>query len=298
MIHDGFYQWLLNNEYAEGTAKTYTRKLDYISLKEDDPVYLSEEVISAFLLSENTSPSNHNHWVASLKAYARYCQSKETPVSYVGALESKKVPKRLPKPLEQKTINELCDAIDLRSLVGIRDRAIIEILYCGLRNHEVCGLNRYAIEDRSLRVIGKGNKERIVPVNRVAWGFLMDYILISQGDPEIIEIAERNKSDAFRVLVDRIGDGPVFFTQDNTPIHTKYVWEVVNKRATDVGARGVHPHRFRHSFATHILDSGYDNLLYIKDVMGHSSLNTTHLYVEVSSRGREDLNAHHPRERE
>jgi integrase/recombinase XerC len=178
---------------------------------------------------------------------------------------SPKVPKRLP---EVPTASELEDffarlaaePITTRDeILPVRDRAIFELLYgCGLRAAELVGLNRTDIEPGVLRVRGKGSKERIVPYGRYAAQALTTYLQQQTAGPA------------------------VFVNHRGGRLTTRSVGRIVKKYATLFAENsGMHPHSFRHAYATHMLDSGAD-LRVIQELLGHARLSTTQKYTQVS----------------
>ena len=177
-------------------------------------------------------------------------------------LASPRLPRRLPSVLPKDESKELLDAPAEDTLAGRRDRALLELLYAsGLRVAECCGLDLEDVDRRhgSVRVMGKGSKERVVPVGEIALKALEAYLDRRGG-----------------------GHGPLFRNARGTRLSTRSVHSIVRRRARAAGlARRVTPHTFRHTFATHLLGEGAD-LRFIQELLGHSRLSTTQRYTHVS----------------
>ena len=191
--------------------------------------------------------------------------------------------KRLPKVLAPSEVRRMLEAPDPRSPVGLRDRALLETLYSsGARVGEVVGLRVGDLDLREgkARVLGKGRKERLVPLGRYAVEALDLYL--AAGRP--------------RLLGDREDPGYVFLSVRGRPLVDRDVRRIVERTALGVlGAEPVTPHTFRHTFATHLLDGGAD-LRTVQELLGHASIGTTQIYTHVSqARLRETYRRTHPR---
>ena len=198
-------------------------------------------------------------------------------------LESPKMAMRLPEVLTLQEIDDIINAIDLSKNEGQRNRAIIEILYsCGLRVSELCSLklSDLYIKEQFIRVTGKGDKQRLVPISSRAIAELEAYfedrnrINIKPGFEDYVFISERLKKPLSRIMVFHM------------------IKEVTMIAGTN---KCVSPHTFRHSFATHLLEGGA-NLRVIQAMLGHESISTTEIYTHIdSTRLREEIIMHHPR---
>lgn len=177
--------------------------------------------------------------------------------------------KKLPEVLSVNEIQKLIDSIDTNTAAGIRDRAIIEILYaCGLRVSELCNLeNQNIIWDYEvLRIIGKGNKERIVPIGSSALFWLSEYI------NKVRPLYIKNPTKTTPAL---------FLNQRGKKLTRMGVWKILHNYAVKVGMGDkVHPHVFRHSFATHLLEGGAD-IRAVQEMLGHSDISTTQIYTNI-----------------
>lgn len=198
-------------------------------------------------------------------------------------LPSPKTGSHLPEVLTLSEINDIIAAIDLSETEGQRNRAIIEMLYsCGLRVSELCGLQMSDIyaEEGFIRVIGKGRKERLVPVSQCAlheldmWYADRCHITPKPGNEDYVFLSFRRRNKLSRITV----------------------FHIIKVLAEAAGiTKEISPHTFRHSFATHLLEGGA-NLRAIQEMLGHESIATTEIYTHIDSRRlREEILLHHPR---
>lgn len=200
-------------------------------------------------------------------------------------LKSPKIGMHLPDVLTLQEIDDIINAIDLSKKEGQRNRAMIEVLYsCGLRVSELCGLKMsdLYIDEQFVRVTGKGDKQRLVPISERAIAELEAYftdrnmIPIKPGYEDYVFVSERLKKNLSRIMV----------------------FHFIKQLVLSAGIKkGVSPHTFRHSFATHLLEGGA-NLRVIQAMLGHESIATTEIYTHIDrTRLREEIIEHHPRNR-
>ncbi|MEM7622641.1 MAG: tyrosine-type recombinase/integrase, partial [Planctomycetota bacterium] len=175
-----------------------------------------------------------------------------------------------------------------RALLWIRDRAVLEIMYAsGLRASEVgaIGTSEYTSSIGVLRVLGKGDKQRLVPMGEPAQVWLERYL--AEVRPKLVA--------AGLASGDRRDKGRIFLTRSGRPIERVRVWQIVKKWSAVAGLAGVHPHMLRHSFATHLLHGGAD-LRVVQELLGHADIGTTQVYTHVDKRHiRATLDTCHPR---
>jgi integrase/recombinase XerD len=188
----------------------------------------------------------------------------------------------LPKYLNRKEIENLLAAPDAAEPAGLRDRAMLEILYAaGLRVSELCGLEMTALELNHgfIRVRGKGNKERLVPVGRSAIGCVNEYL--EKGRAAIL----KGRACPY-----------VFVTARGTRMTRQCFWQRLALHGKKAGIfRNLTPHVLRHSFATHLVENGAD-LRSVQTMLGHADISTTEIYTHVArSRLRSTVDQHHPR---
>jgi integrase/recombinase XerD len=178
-----------------------------------------------------------------------------------------RIERYLPETLNEIQAEQLLEAIDATAPLGLRDRAMIELLYAsGLRISELANarLENFNAEERILRVIGKGSKTRLVPVGRKACEALAQYLS-----------GERPK------LLSRRTGNEIFLSVRGTKMTTVRIWQIVKKHAKRSGLEAnIYPHLLRHSFATHLLGNGAD-LRIIQEMLGHADISTTQVYTHV-----------------
>ena len=197
-------------------------------------------------------------------------------------------PKRdqpIPSHLPVDDMFRLLERPDRESPLGLRDLAILEVLYsCGLRVSELAGMNLSSIDfdQRLVRVLGKGNKERIVPIGRNALKAVKDYVDAAGG------LRKKGKQN--------LADPPLFINYMGGRLSTRSIGKVVKKYGRECALlMEISPHSLRHTFATHLLDGGAD-LRSVQELLGHASLSTTQKYTHVSlDRLMEVYDKAHPR---
>lgn len=186
-------------------------------------------------------------------------------------IELPKKAKKLPEVLDPTEVETIIDQADRTTSVGIRDAAILETLYAsGMRVSELTNLemDKLYFEIGFIRVIGKGNKERLVPVGEIAQLALEHYIETSRK--EFLNPDNPGKSK-----------NRLFLNQRGGPLTRMSIWNIVNKYAMKADiTKNVYPHIFRHSFATHLLEGGAD-LRAVQEMLGHTSILTTEIYTHV-----------------
>lgn len=196
--------------------------------------------------------------------------------------------KRLPKALSVEQVQQLLDAIDRGNPVGLRDAALLELLYgTGARISEVTNLDVDDVSrvltdpDLGLRLLGKGNKERLVPLGSYARAALEAWLV--RGRPVLMAAARRATP---ALLLNTRGDR----------LSRQSAWSIIRSRAADAAlTTEISPHSLRHSFATHLLDGGAD-VRVVQELLGHSSVTTTQIYTEVTVEHlREVYRGAHPR---
>ncbi|MFM1769945.1 MAG: site-specific tyrosine recombinase XerD [Verrucomicrobiota bacterium] len=222
--------------------------------------------------------------VAAFRAFYRFAENEGLlPVNVAAQLTLPRRWQRLPKDLTRDEMERLLRPRAPETPEGLGDQAVLELAYaCGLRISELCHLRleQLQLEAGFITVIGKGNKERAIPVGRAAVGALRRYL--EAGRPR---------------LVTPRSTGVVFLTGRGAAFNRVSLWRRIKRRAAEAGLeRNVTPHMLRHSFATHLLENGAD-LRVIQELLGHASIGTTEIYTHVGgSRLREVHRRFHPRE--
>ena len=231
------------------------------------------------------APTSLRRRAAALKGFYRFAFGEGLiDVDVATHLDLPRQSRRLPDTLD---VNEVDRLLEAASVGGVRDRALLELLYAaGLRVSEAIGLDRedLSLDGAFVRVIGKGDKERLVPIGEVSIDHLSDWI-----DGQRAELIERHH-------VEPVRGGPLFLGDRGRRLARQQAWTAVDAAARRAGLDGkVSPHTLRHSFATHLLEGGAD-LRVVQELLGHASISTTQLYTHLTGeRIRDVYRRAHPR---
>lgn len=276
----------LDRGLSEKTIEAYLSDLREIALKANtEPKNLTELEIQDILhhwKTHNLATASIQRKISSLRTYFLHLRQKDpTLVDPTSKLELKSRARTLPKTLTKAEVEKILQSPDTQTPEGIRDRTMLELLYaCGLRVSELTELKRGSLqlEQAQLRIVGKGNKERLVPVAPEALKWLQKYLLEIYPQWNIGFEHEE------------------IFLQDRKPISRQVVWALVKKYAAKAGVgKQVSPHFLRHSFASHLLEGGMD-LRSVQMLLGHQDITTTQIYTHVEqSRLLEAHRKFHPR---
>lgn len=282
---------LLEKGLSQNTVEAYIRDLnkllvfaenEQLSLKTIKTSNLEEFL--AGLFDSNLSPRSMSRVVSALKSFFRYLlldqYRKDNPTDL---LESPKTGIKLPVVLSIEEIDLILSVIDVSTLEGTRNYAIIETLYsCGLRVSELTTL-RFSdlyLDEGFIRVVGKGNKQRLVPISEIAiqkinnWLDYRRLINIKKGNEDFVFVSSRRGKALSRITVFH------FIKQYAEAAEIK---------------KEVSPHVFRHSFATHLLERGA-NIRVIQEMLGHEKITTTEIYTNIDRTFlRQEIIEHHPR---
>ena len=184
-------------------------------------------------------------------------------------LETPRLKRRLPAVLSVEEVISILKKPDVEDILGIRDRAMLEVLYgCGLRISELLGItiNNLFLDEELIRIVGKGSKERFSPVGKEAIHWLKIYL--ARGRPLL------SKGTTSRNIL--------FLNRNGRPMSRMGFWKILKKYVMQANIQyDVHPHTFRHCFATHLLDNGAD-LRSVQELLGHADISTTQIYTHVS----------------
>jgi integrase/recombinase XerD len=264
---DGLRRWLKN----KGTA------LPADASRAELQAYLGERV------ERGASPRSTARLLSSMRRFYRYqVRQGRRDDDPSREIESPRIGRPLPDSLSEAQVTALLEAPDIESARGLRDRAMLELLYAtGLRVTELVGLqmHQFNLQSGVVRVLGKGAKERLVPIGEEAVDWLERYLTGARGE-----------------LLGDAGSSAVFPGRAGRALTRQAFWYAIKRYA---GQAGIHshlsPHTLRHAFATHLLNHGAD-LRVVQMLLGHSDLSTTQIYTHVA---RERLNQlhrrHHPR---
>ena len=285
---------------SSNSISAYKRDLakfsDYLTNEKLDFERLTENEIISFevwLKGLGMAVTSINRNISALKSFYKYLAQEFSTNNPVSAVASSKVPRRLPKALTIKEITSLIDSTKREGdPISLRDHAIIELLYgTGARVSEIVGIdiNDFAQSDiegnpiTTLKLRGKGSKERIVPLGSFAKSALDEYLVRIR--PNLL-----SKSKSARV------ESALFLNQRGSRLSRQSAWQMISDAADSTGLSGkVSPHVFRHSYATHLLDGGAD-IRVVQELLGHASVTTTQIYTLITiDKVREAYATAHPR---
>jgi len=256
----------------------------------DDAKVASEHLASLARPPRLLRPSSHRRKAAAIRAFYRFAFGEGLIERDVASLlDLPKSSRQLPDTLDVAQVEALLEAPDAETPDGMRARALLELLYsCGLRVSEALGLDMedVSVAEASVRVIGKGDRERRLPVGDVAVTALERYI--DNVRPALTARAAEHAAN-------RRG-GPLFMTDRGQRLGRMAAWRLIRRAALVGGVTGhVTPHTLRHSFATHLLEGGAD-LRVVQELLGHASITTTQLYTHLTGeRIRQVYARAHPR---
>ena len=273
---DLYWQYLrVEKGVSEMTVSDYKEDLsiffkEFSDTKDTSDLKVSD--IKDFILIQSEyglSASTILRRLSSIKNFYLFLSSEKIIDISIPKLEGPKLPKKLPLVLSEEEVESLLDAPDMSKKTGVRDKAMLEVMYSsGLRVSELINLKLSQIdfENGIITLIGKGNKQRSIPIGEFALDYLNRYI------SEV-----RSKSRFKR-------SNYVFLNKDGSPISRVYFWKQIKKYAEMAGIeKDISPHTLRHCFATHLLENGAD-LRMVQEMLGHSNIATTQIYTHVSSK--------------
>lgn len=291
-IQDFTYYLKIERGLADNTIQNY--RLDILKLtnylSEFDltisPIDITEEDIQGFIynISKLLNERSQARLISGLKSFFDYLifedYRKTNPLELI---ESPRLGRKLPDTLSTKEIDQLVNAIDLSHPQGQRNKAIIETLYgCGLRVSELTNLkiSHLHFEEGFIKVLGKGNKERLVPIN----SYTQKYIELYKDE---VRIHQQTKPEFKDIL---------FLNRRGAQLTRAMIFTIVKQLANEAHIqKNISPHTFRHSFATHLLENGA-NLRVIQQMLGHESITTTEIYMHLDKTHlRSVLEKFHPR---
>jgi len=267
----------LEKNLSENTVISYSNDISALfrfleSYGVSDPSGISYNQIASFFRSLNSlglASSSSARYYSSIKGFFKYLfinkYIKENPVE---KLMPPKLSKNLPEVLSVNDIDSILSKPDTEDKLGLRDRAILELLYaCGTRVSEMINLQLSDLffRDEVIRVFGKGSKERLVPIGRSAVSWVNLYLKNSRP---LLE--KKMKSENY-----------LFLNSRGSRLSRMGAWKIIDRYAKEAGImKAVHPHTFRHSFATHLLEGGAD-LRAVQEMLGHADISTTQIYTHI-----------------
>ena len=287
-----YVQYLcLERSYSKNTLDAYRRDLQKLLVfyadNHIDYRTVTLEQLDQFagqLREEGIQARSVARILSGVRSFYRFLTlEKEVEQDPTELLESPQIGKHLPEILSVEEIDSIINVIDVSKPEGIRDRAIIEVLYgCGLRISELCNLriSQLYLEDKYIRVKGKGSKERLVPIEGVAIDRVREWLVTRMGCK-----VKPSEEDYVFVSLTR-----------GSRLSRISLFVYIKDYAERAGIKkNISPHTFRHSFATHLLEGGA-NLRAIQMMLGHEDISTTEIYMHIDkSKLRTEILEHHPR---
>ena len=282
----GYRDYLIAQTVSPHTRNAYLSDLIQCSccltkaLPEWDHDDVSDVLIE--LTKQQKSPRSIARCLSALRSFYKFLrEQKLRNDNPVAAHKTPKLGRALPKDLSEADVEALINAPDINTALGLRDRAMLEVLYaCGLRVTELLNLRLELINLKQgyLRIVGKGNKERLVPMGQVACEWIEKYL--NEARPQL-----------YKTATDYL-----FLTQHGGIMSRQNFWYAIKRYALQAGVQAeLSPHILRHAFATHLLNHGAD-LRVVQMLLGHSDLSTTQIYTHVAQVRMQQLHAsHHPR---
>ena len=239
--------------------------------------------LANLVVAQKARPSSTGRNISSLKRLFRYLlRQGRIAADPTLQIDTPKLPRNLPKSLTEQDIERLLDAPDSHTPLGLRDRTMFEVLYAtGLRVSELVTLRvtQVSMDMGVVRVMGKGSKERLVPLGEEALDWLHRYL-----------------ADSREVLLGKQISDALFVTARGEGMTRQMFWHLIKKHARQGGlSKPLSPHTLRHAFATHLLNHGAD-LRVVQMLLGHADISTTQIYTHVARERLKQLHAqHHPR---
>ncbi len=278
--------------YPGSTVNSYRNDInqfmDFIEKKGiADAAQIGKRDVIDYLYEMRTKydPSSSARKLSAIKTFFKFLSlEKNIKHNPASELEAPRLNKKLPDVLSEAEISALLDGVNTLTPGGLRDRAILELMYAtGMRISEVANLkiHDYDTVAQYIRCMGKGSKERIVPVGKIAADWVDEYI-----------------DKVRRGILDKTAtsSGELFLNKKGKKFSRVWLWKIIVKRVAEAGLRKeITPHTLRHTFATHLLTHGAD-LRSVQEMLGHASISTTQIYTHIDrSRLREVHKKFHPR---
>ena len=286
ILQDYRYYLRMERKLSPNTVAAYGRDVaEFLQTVEVEPRAIRAEDIEGYLKQRaELSKRSQARLLSALRSFFDWLvlegERKDNPSDRVDA---PKLGRYLPEVLSVEEVTAILDSVDVASgdWRALRDRAILEILYgCGLRVSEACGLliSHVYLKEGFVRVIGKGDKERLVPLGDIAAAAFARYL------------------DARPAPAEPAFDDVAFLNKNGHPLSRVAIFNLVKKQALIAGVnKEISPHTFRHSFATHLIENGAD-LRVVQEMLGHESILTTEIYTHIdTATWQAAILAHHPR---
>ena len=269
-INDFLLYLKVDLNYSENTISTYENSLNHlVKSTNKDLLKLTNNDIERFIISLELEPSSISNYLSGFKSfYNYYVKLGKISINPTDSISTPKLIKKLPIYLTEEEIDNLLD-IDITDAFSARNKSILELLYSsGLRISELVSLEFKNIDlnDSIIRVMGKGSKERIVPINDIAIHYLKIYVKY------------------YRHLLVKLEQNNYLYLNNHGKKMTRQgIYKMIKKLTLEKGIKkDVSPHTIRHSIATHMLENGAD-LTIIQEFLGHSDISTTQIYTHLTN---------------
>ncbi|MCR5070355.1 MAG: tyrosine recombinase XerD [Bacteroidales bacterium] len=286
ILKDYRYYLRMERRLSPNTVAAYGRDVaELLEALELEPRAVRTEDIERYLASRagDLSKRSQARLLSSLRSFFDWLilegERQDNPCDRIDA---PKLGRYLPEVLSVEEVTAILESVDTAAgWTGLRDRAILEILYgCGLRVSEACSLqiSHVYLQEGFVRVVGKGDKERLVPLGEMAADAFKNYL------------------DARPAAAEPAFDDVAFLNKNGRPLSRVAIFNLVKKQALLAGVRKeISPHTFRHSFATHLIENGAD-LRIVQEMLGHESILTTEIYTHIdTATWQRAILDHHPR---
>ncbi|WP_340066709.1 site-specific tyrosine recombinase XerD [Ascidiimonas aurantiaca] len=293
-IRDYCHYLKIERGLANNTVKGYERDIrkliDFLETQSitQNPITIAENNIRLFIhdIALHHNPKTQARIISGMRSFFNYLIFEDYRTSNpMELIEAPKTPRNLPDTLSVEEIDKLITTVDLSKPEGERNRALLETLYgCGLRVSELISLRISDIyfEEGFLKVTGKGNKQRLVPLGNITQKYISIYL----------------KELRPHVPIQKGFEDILFLNRNGKMLSRAMIFKIVKELAQKAGIRKkISPHTFRHSFASHLLENGAD-LRAIQQMLGHKSITTTEIYMHIDrSHLAAVLNKYHPRKK-
>lgn len=286
LIKDFLLYLKRERNYSDNTILAYKRDLTqfaeycYTTFGKNDLLKVERRDIRNFveyLLRYSVNPTSVARKLSAIRSFYRYCVNIELLDRFPPeGIKNPKQPRRLPDVLSVKQLFKIIEDWQPTNDLEIRNKAIIDLFYSsGVRASELCNItfDHIDFKERTIRITGKGNKERIVLFGKKTLNNLTSYLATRKDNEKWLFLSNRKRK-----------------------LSRREIWYIINSTFEKIALKfGVHPHTLRHSFATHLLDNGAD-IRVIQELLGHASISTTSIYVNLSLKKiKEKYNKTHPR---
>ena len=286
ILKDYRYYLRVERALSPNTVAAYARDVsEFLAAADLAPRAVRPEDIERYLVARaggDLSKRSQARLLSALRSFFDWLILEgERPDNPCDRVEAPKLGRYLPEVLSVEEVEKILNSVTGNDWRALRDRAILEILYgCGLRVSEACGLliSHVYLQQGFVRVVGKGNKERLVPLGEMAADAFRAYL---EARPQAAE-------PAF--------DDIAFLNKNGRPLSRVAIFNLVKQQALIAGVnKEISPHTFRHSFATHLIERGAD-LRVVQEMLGHESILTTEIYTHIdTATWQAEILSHHPR---